>query len=907
MKKNLLSKILILILVLVTVVAFAACNKNKKKDNTPTGPNLDEVVTKTPPTPVYPSYNGPDTLVAGYSYFSNKFSPFFSKTGYDQDVAAMTQVSLLTIDRLGNLILNGIDGETTEYNGTEYLYQGIADFEIVRSGETGPADYKITIRDDLFFSDGVHMTIDDVIFSMYVLCDPSYDGSSTLYASPIKGIKEYRTGVTPDVYEKYVAIAADLLEAGYSETPTLEDFTQGQFDTYWGEALNNAGLKFTQEIIDYVFANYNNAAYEGYMGKYSVQEITGNEALQIAYGMRMWGFGSWLNDYEKDDEGTLGLVGDVYKSLYTPCAEADKAFQVLTGDYAGFYKAAVAATEDEDLFYITTNNPAYLVAPYSGDRYVAVPNGDFVDALDNVYDFETTFPTVEDYWTNILESYGYDLSDDGINYESAGSSIRDLVAEEFIKIEGPKDPAMQGKAINSIEGIKKTGNYSMTVTTTEFDVTTIYQLGISVAPLHYYGSRSAYKYTENKFGFTKGDLSGVKAKTTEPMGAGPYKFVSFEMGSVTFERNPYYFKGCPKLTNIIFKETADADKVPGVAGTTFDVTDPSFNAEAVAAIKTENTNGQLSGDKLVTSIVENLGYGYIGINADNVKVGTDKKSDESKNLRRAFATLFAIYREYAVNSYYGDLATVINYPISNTSWAAPIPTDEDYQIAYSKDVEGNPIYDVDDSDAQKWAKALNAAKGFFIEAGYTWNEAQGKFTAAPDGAKLVYEVIIPGDSIGDHPSFAILTAVKAALATIGITLEINDPANSNVLWTALEAGEAEMWCAAWGATIDPDMYQVYYSTNVVGLGGTDSNHYGIQDATLDELIMAARKSDDNSFRKATYKDCFEIIMDWAVEVPYYQRKNAILFNNTRVNMETVTPDITTFWGWMNAIKTLERK
>src|SRR5690606_25102753 len=142
---------------------------------------------------------------------------------------------------------------------------------------------------------------------------------------------------------------------------------------------------------------------------------------------------------------------------------------------------------------------------------------------------------------------------------------------------------------------------------------------------------SAYKYTENKFGFTKGDLSGVKAKTTEPMGAGPYKFVSFEMGSVTFERNPYYFKGCPKLTNIIFKETADADKVPGVAGTTFDVTDPSFNAEAAAAIKTENTNGQLSGDKLVTSIVENLGYGYIGINADNVKVGTDKKSDESKN------------------------------------------------------------------------------------------------------------------------------------------------------------------------------------------------------------------------------------------------------------------------------------
>ena len=28
------------------------------------------------------------------------------------------------------------------------------------------------------------------------------------------------------------------------------------------------------------------------------------------------------------------------------------------------------------------------------------------------------------------------------------------------------------------------------------------------------------------FGFTKGDLSTVRAKTTQPMGAGPYKFVS---------------------------------------------------------------------------------------------------------------------------------------------------------------------------------------------------------------------------------------------------------------------------------------------------------------------------------------------------------------------------------------------
>ena len=74
-------------------------------------------------------------------------------------------------------------------------------------------------------------------------------------------------------------------------------------------------------------------------------------------------------------------------------------------------------------------------------------------------------------------------------------------------------------------------------------------------------------------------------------------------------------------------------------------------------------------------------------------------------------------------------------------------------------------------------------------------------------------------------------------ATIGIELKINDPADSNVLWDAMDAGTHELWCAAWGATIDPDMYQVYHSSNIVGLGGSDSNHYHIQSATLDQLIL----------------------------------------------------------------------
>ena len=309
------------------------------------------------------------------------------------------------------------------------------------------------------------------------------------------------------------------------------------------------------------------------------------------------------------------------------------------------------------------------------------------------------------------------------------------------------------------------------------------------------------------------------------------------------------------------------------------------------------------GNHITTSKVDNLGYGYIGINAETVNVKAEPGSDASKLLRKGLATIFAVYRDVAINSYYGEAASVINYPISNTSWAAPQPTDPDYKVAFSTDVAGKPIYTAEMTQEQKYEAATKAALGFFEKAGYT--VTGGKLTAAPEGAALNYEIIIPGGGTGDHPAFAILTGAQEAFKKIGLDLKINDPADANVLWDSLDAGTQQMWTAAWGATIDPDMYQVYYSSNIVGKGGSDSNHYHIASDTLDKLIMDARKSDDQNYRKQVYKAALDEIIDWAVEVPTYQRQNSIIFSTERLNIKTITPDITTFWGWMNDIELIE--
>ena len=800
MKK--LSRLLAVVLALVLVaVTFAACKPatNGPSDNNPTAK----------------PYDGPDTLVVGYSRFSGKFSPFFATTAYDQDVAGMTAVGLISTDREGNVVYKGIEGEKRTFNGTEYTYTGLSDVTETINDD-GTVDYNIKLRQGVKFSDGKELTVDDVLFSIYVYCDPAYTGSTTFSTLPIVGMEEYRANMSP--------LSTVIAEAGRDGTSDL--FTAEQRDAYWA-AFDKALVDLGQDITDYVMANYTSYA-PAYFGM-EEDALKDDEKLYVAFGMTMWGFGG------KEDDGS------------------------------------------------------------------------FTTSDGKTFDLVNTFPTVQDYAAALYDAYG----DDPITLEkeAANDSVAAFIEKELGDKADELSKAVQvGESAPNISGIVKVNDYEFNVKMSEFDAVAIYQLGVTVSPLHYYGDASKLDVANNSFGFTKGDLSSVKAITSNPMGAGPYTFESYANGVVTFKRSENYYLGTPKITYIKFQETDDADKVPGVTSGLFDVTDPSFNDTAVGAIKKANSNGEITGNIITTNTVDNLGYGYIGANATTVKVGNEADSAASKNLRKAFATLFAVNRDKSIQSYYGERAAIIQYPISNTSWAAPKPNDEGYELAYSKDVDGNQIYTATMSLDDKIAAAKTAAIGYLKAAGYTWDEASGKFTAAPEGAKLTYEVIVPGDGKGDHPAYGILSDTKEQLKSIGLDLEINDPTDSNILWDALDAGTQEFWTAAWGAAVDPDMYQVYHSSNVVGLeGSSESNHYRIQDAQLDDLIMKARKSADHAYRKGVYKQCLDIIMDWGVEIPTYQRQNAIIFSTERINLDTLTPDITTFWGWMNDIENLEMK
>ena len=820
----------ILMVCMMFTGALAAC--------APATPLPTEVVTEVPTEagpvfvdqpfgenlPTAPTITTP--LVVAYDQFSQMFSPFFSETAYDADVSGMTQISLLTTDRVGGIIYKAIEGETVAYNGKDYLYKGPADTSVVYDEATDTTKYTAKLRVGMKFSDGEPVTADDIIFTYYTFLDPSYVGSTTLSSFDIVGLKDYQTQTTSEVYDKYSAMAEAIQTAGPDHIWAATDtWTQEQQTDFWTR-YKAEWVASVQGIVAAVNADYLADYGKDTMGV-EPDVISANEGLKVAFGMALWGF------------------GEVKDGVFT-----------------------------------------------------AAPSG-------TTYDLTTTFPTIEDYYNETFAKYEGDLSAYGaVEDANAPADLLGNVNSAFIGFWGPQDESMGGTGVANISGIVKVDDYTVEVTVSGFSAPAVYSiLGINVTPLHYYGDVAKYDYANNKFGFDYGDLSKQESLTATPLGAGAYKFVKYENRVVFFAANEFYYRGCPKIAEIQFKETTSSEVASAVQTGTVDAGELAGSRSRFEEVASYNSNGEITGDKITTSKVDNLGYGYIGINADTVNVGGTADSAASKDLRKGLATILAAYRAVAIDSYYGEAASVINYPMSNTSWAAPQATDDDYKIAFSTDVSGNPIYTADMTPEQRYAAAETAALGFFEAAGYT--VADGKITAAPQGAKLTYEVIVPGDGTGDHPAFAVLTGAQASFAKLGMEFKINDPADSNVLWDALDAGTQELWTAAWGVTIDPDMYQIYHSSGVVGEGGSDSNHYHIRDAQLDQLIVDARKSDDQNYRKAIYKQALDIIIDWAVEIPNYQRQNCIIFSTERINIATITPDITTFWGWLNDIELLE--
>lgn len=363
-----------------------------------------------------------------------------------------------------------------------------------------------------------------------------------------------------------------------------------------------------------------------------------------------------------------------------------------------------------------------------------------------------------------------------------------------------------------------------------------------LVPEHYYGE-----------GFVKGNLAGVKAKTDAPMGSGPFSWVDYKNNIVTVKANEDYFLGSPKIEYVKYQVIDEEQKVNAIINGDIDITDPSASTEIISEL---DKNG------VAYSLVGYPGYGYIAISAKRVP-----------DLKVREGLMHLMTRSQAIRTYYGELAQVIERPMTPT--LGEYPSDAEEYWGYDP------------------AKALEC----FKEAGY--EQIDGKLMK--NGKQLVIEVGI--GQAASHPSTPILTQMANDLKVLGGELIISDM-DFSLLSNRMSNDDLDMWVMAWGNATNCDMTQLYGS-EYVKAGG--SNRTWIQDTKLDEMMHEIMQTVDFDERKALVAEALDRVMSWATIMPVYQRKDMYIYNSKTINLDTIPKNTSTYYNYVNEIEKLELK
>ncbi|MDO4749440.1 MAG: ABC transporter substrate-binding protein [Eubacteriales bacterium] len=297
-------KTLRILAVLLCFAMLAGCEFTLTKQTPTPAPEPTDTTAPSPEPEETPAPRD-EALRVAVDVVSGRFSPFTAETAGDLSVVEMTQLPLLTVARGGEAVLQGIEGETIAYEGTDYTYTGPANIEI-QPNYDGTTTLRIRLRDDLRFSDGTPVTADDLLFTYYVLLDPDYVGANSLRDSAIAGLRDYSTGTPAALYDRYAALFDSVYNDG--------DYADSDYAAEVENAIREAWIDSIRGIVDYCAVNYMNYA-EAYTG-YTSEEIREHEGLRVMFGMYMWNFANF------DEAGNLvgavsGTTWDLSESFPT--------------------------------------------------------------------------------------------------------------------------------------------------------------------------------------------------------------------------------------------------------------------------------------------------------------------------------------------------------------------------------------------------------------------------------------------------------------------------------------------------------------------------------------------------------------------------------------------------------------
>ena len=806
---------------------------------------------------------GTDAFVVMTEQLDGLFNPFFSTSAPDGTIVAMTQIGML-----GSKYVNG--EVEVAYGENEAVV--VKDYDIVENADD-TTTYTFVLKNGIKFSDGHPLTMEDVLFNYYVYLDPVYTGSNTLYSTDILGLSEYRTqtvGSASDDSDNLIT----------SQASSRAQARRNELVNLFNSQLKASSTKEVgyDAMVAAIKAHNVSAGYQDAISN-DPSEVT-NEQLLSDYEYALKLFKEELeSDYLNAQES---YVDEPYKS-HEEFSDEIFCFMYTEGyvqvEYAEGADGKIDRTTIETL---TPSYPGSITTKEAAIDYIF--NDKIARELDIILQYWATGTTLSgEFAAKAKEVILHEnVSDDGTLAVENISGIVSLghtdAAGSTITVNGTDYKV--ASAHNADGTVANEGEYDvLQITIDGIDPKAIWNFALTVAPQHYYGEGSsvAMDIANNKFGveFASFEFMTDIIQSTRnikiPMGAGAYKATDSENSDTPSESSFYmnnvvYFKANENFTTVgegidnakieklRYQIVSSQNAIASLENGTVHYISPALTTDNYEKLEALASKG------MVTLSTDQLGYGYIGVNAAKVN---------DINLRKAI--MCAMNTALALDYYRAGTASQVYWPMSLVSWAHPDGADRtdngfDYpQLGtWSEDI------------------AVNNIEKYMQEAGVSAGDSQ-----------LTVTFTIAGSSLQDHPTYKVFRDAAALLNDLGWDVEV--VCDTQAL-TKINTGSLEVWAAAWSSALDPDMYQVYHkdstatSTLAWGYNYLKTSGTAEEMAILNELsdlIDEARETNDKAVRAELYQEAMEQVLDLAVELPVYQRSVLYAFNSKVINADSM--------------------
>ena len=824
---------------------------------------------------------GVDAFVIMTELLDGLFNPFFYTSANDGTIVGMTQIGML-----GSKY---VDGQVqVAYGENEAVVT--KDYDIVENDD-GTVTYTFVLKNGIKFSDGHPLTMEDVLFNYYVYLDPVYTGSNTLYSTDIVGLSEYRT----QTVGSSSGDNDDLISSQASSRAAARIM----------ELINLFNSEKKSSSTNEVSYEEMKAAIQSYTVSSGYQSAISNNPSEVTNA-------NLLADYEH----TLELFREELESDYLSAQESyvdepykshaefqDPIFCFMFTEGYVQVKYAEGADGKIDRTTIETLTPSY---PSSiADQTAAIDyifNDKIARELDIILQYWATAGTLTtEYTAEAKEVILHEnVTGDG---ELAVQNISGIVslghtdkAGSTINVNGTDYTIASGH--NADGTVTNTAEYDvLQVTIDGVDPKAIWNFAITIAPQHYYGEGSSVgvDIANNKFGVEfasfdfMSDIIQSPRNVKIPMGAGSYKATDNSNSdnpsdSGFYSNNVVYFKANEnfatvgegienaKISKIRYQVVSSNNAISALQTGTVHYISPALTTDNYQKLQDMASDGY----KMLST--DQLGYGYIGINASKIN---------DINIRKAI--MCAMNTSLALDYYRAGTAEQIYWNMSTVSWAYP---DGESANDNGKDYPqmGSWNEDVARSNIKKYMEA----------AGVSGGESELRITFT-----------IAGATLQDHPTYKVFRDAAALLNDMG--WEITVVCDTQAL-TKISTGSLAVWAAAWSSALDPDMYQVYHkdstATSTLAWGynylktSGSSEELSILDE-LSELIDSARETNDQNTRADLYEEAMGYILDLAVELPVYQRDVLYAFNGNVINPDSVPSDVNPYSSPLDRIWELE--